>query len=126
MAPRNRQAVPPQVELPTLTETNNPPDNAPARRSRTRTQTTGTLQDGEEFDLDNISGDEDDYEQLPSDHGCDVDSPARGGHVNDPDAAPLPKTTAMDIRHFFDKSGDKVICKVCRQVLLGSWYFQFL
>jgi hypothetical protein len=51
MAPHNRQAVPPQVELPTPTEVNNPPDNAPARQSHTHMQMTGTLQDGEEFDL---------------------------------------------------------------------------
>jgi hypothetical protein len=45
-------------------------------------------------------------------------------HVNDPDAAPLPKTTAYDIHHFFDKSGDdKVVCVICRQVFLYSPLF---
>jgi hypothetical protein len=131
MPPRKRrQVVPPQDETPAPTGTGKP-DSA-VRRSRTRMQTgTGTPQDEEQFDLGAISSSEDGYnEQPPSDHGCDADSLAHGGnshnHVNDPDTAPRPKTTAYDIRYFFIKSGNKVVCHICRQVFLRSRLFSFL
>ena len=116
MAPRIRQAVPRKVETPAGT---GKPDGVHARRSRTHKQArTGSLQDEEQFDLDAISSSEDDYEPVCSDHGRDPDSTTQGedgrNQVNDPDAAPLPKTTANDIRYFFDKSGDKVVCNICR------------
>ena len=128
MARRNRKAVPPQVEPPTGTGN---PDSAPARRSRTHVQTkTGTLQDEEQFDIDAISGSEDDSEPPCGDHGCDANSTAQGGkssnQVNDPDTVPSSKKAANDIRHFFDKSGNKVVCKICRQVFLRSQLFSFL
>ena len=111
---RNRQAAP-KVEPPTGTGN---PDSVPARRSRTRVQTrAGSLQDEEQFDLDAISGSEDDYEPPCGDHGCDANSTAQGevsrNRVNDPDTT-LPKTTANDIHHFFDKSRDTVVCKLYR------------
>ena len=83
---------------------------------------TGTLQDEEQFDLDDVSGSEEDYEPPRSNHRTDANPTPQGGNnhnqINDPDAAPLPKTTAYDIHHFFDKSGEKVVCHVCRQVFL--------
>lgn len=130
MAPRaphnqarnRRQAVPPQDE-PTA-------PSAPTRRSRTRVQLetkTSILQDEEQFDLDAISGSEDDYAPPHSDHGSDANSTAQventGDHVNDPDTAPVPKSTAHDILYFYDKSGDKVVCKICRRI---SYVLRFL
>jgi hypothetical protein len=128
MAPRIRQGVPPKVQPPTGT---GKPDSAHARRSRTHVQTrTGSLQEEDQFDLDAISSSEDDYEPPCDDHGCNPISTTQGedsrNHVNDPDTIPLPKTTANDICHFFDKSGDKVVCKICRQVFLHSPLFSFL
>ncbi len=86
---------------------------------------THTLQDKKQFDLNAVSGSGDDSEPQHSDHGCDANSTAQGGDncnwVNDPNATPsLKTTTAKDIRHFFDKSEDKVVCKICRQVFLCS------
>jgi hypothetical protein len=126
MAPRGsrnrRQAVPPQDE-PTA-------PRARTQRSRTRVKPetkTSTLQDEEQFNLDAISGSEDDHEPLQGDHDYDADSPAQGensgDHVNDPDAAPMPKVIARDILYFYDKSGDKVVCRICRQV---SYVLRFL
>jgi hypothetical protein len=124
MAPRNRQAVPPQAEPPAPRGIGNPPDNAPAQRSRTRVQaTTATLEDGEEFDLENVSDSEDDYEPMRSNHGHGTNPTAQGEDINDPDTTPLPKTAAADIRYFFDKSGDKVICNLCRQVFAHALQF---
>ena len=127
MAPRNPKAVPPRDE-----PTGNP-DSASARRSRSHTHVrtrAGTLQDEELFDLDAVSGSEDDSEPVRNDHGSDVNSTAERGdspiRVNDPDAIALPKSAAGDIRHFFDRSGDKVVCKECRQVSLHSQLFSFL
>ena len=101
----------------------------PARQSRTRTHTTetrtGSLQDEEQFDLGAVSGSEDE-----SAHGRDVNPTAQGessrDDMNDPDTIHLPKTSAKDIRYFYDKSGAKAVCNVCRQVFLSSRLFVFL
>jgi hypothetical protein len=73
---RNRQAVPSQVEPPAPTDTGTPSDSAPAKQSsRTQVRTkTGTLQDEEQFDIDDVSGSEDDYDPPQSDHGNDSDA----------------------------------------------------
>lgn len=53
-----------------------------------------------------------------SDHGSDANSIAQGGdsrnRVNDPGAAPWPRKGPNDVRYFFDRSGDKVVCNICR------------
>lgn len=135
MSPRNRSAVPPKDEPPAPTGTGNPDRarRAPAWRSRTRVQAravTLQLQDEEQFDLDAISGSDGEYEPPPSDHGRGanaIEECNSRNHVNDPDTAPLPRTTANDIHHFFDKSGDdKVVCIICRQVCLHSPLFSLL
>jgi hypothetical protein len=116
MPPHNHRA--PKVER-------HPTGNgAHGRRSCTRVRIrTGTLQDKKHFDLD-VSGSEDDSKPPDSDHGRDVDSTSQGensrNHVNDPNTIPSSKNTANDINHFFDRSGDKAICKICRQVFLHS------
>ena len=115
MARCNHQAAS-KVEPPTGTGN---PDSAPACRSRTRVKTkAGSLQDEEQFDLDAISGSEDDYKPPCDDHRGDANFTAQGeisrNYVNDPDTIPLPKTTANDVHYFFDKSREKVICKLCR------------
>jgi hypothetical protein len=91
-------------------------------QSRTRMQIrTGTLQDKEKFDLD-VSDSEDDHESLHSDHGCNANSTSQGensrNHINDPNIVFSFKTTTNDIHHFFNKSEDKVVCKICRHIFL--------
>jgi len=93
-----------------------------------------TPQDEEQFDLDDVSNSKNDYDPLHSDHGSNSDANSTAQeedsctciHVNDPDTVPLSKTDANDIHYFFNKSGDKVICNICRQVLLRSWLFSAL
>ena len=125
MSPRSRNVVPPKVE-----PTGNT-NRVPTRRSRARvqTRTTGAPQDGELFDLD-VSGSEDDYDPARDDHDSDLNPTVEKGdtriHINDPDAVPSPKGGAGDINYFFDRSGDNVVCKVCRQVSLHSQLFSFL
>jgi hypothetical protein len=83
-------AVPPQVEPPAPTGTGSPPDSAPAH----------------------------------SDHSSDVNSTAQEGdshnQVNDPEIVPLRQTAPSDIQYFFVRSGDKIVCSVCRQGFLCS------
>lgn len=59
----------------------------------------------ENFNLDDVPGND----NPDSDSGHDVG-------VNDPDAVPMPKTGAVDIRYFFDKTGERAVCKVCLYV----------
>ena len=84
MAPCNHQTVPPQVEPPAPTGTGNswwPPDNAPARLACTLMQIpTGTLQDEEQFNLDDVSGSEKDYELPRSNHGTNANPTPWGGN----------------------------------------------
>lgn len=56
--------------------------------------------DREFFGVDDVSGSDD------SDHG-DVG-------VNDPDTIPIPQGGAGAYRYFFDKSGVRTVCRVCR------------
>jgi hypothetical protein len=120
MAPRRRRVtrVPSQVVTPAPIGT----VNVPAQRSGTHTRP----QDEDQFDLDAVSGSEDE-----SDHGRDANPTALGEssrdhiQVNDPDTVSLPKTAALDIRYFFDKSGDSAVCNICRQFFLPSWLFIF-
>ena len=110
--------------------------NLPALRRTPRHIPTrpNTPQDKEHFDLHDVSGSEDDYVASAvsqSDGSTHAKSTAREGddpcRVNDPDAGidSGPKATA-DIRYFFDKSGEKRICKLCKQVFLRSRLFSFL
>jgi hypothetical protein len=91
-----------------------------------------TLEEEEEFNIDAISGGEDDDEPPCGDHGRDANSTAQGGdspcrnQVNDPDIAALPKHAANDIHYFFDNyksSKGPVVCKICRQVFLCPQLF---
>jgi hypothetical protein len=115
MAPCNHPQVKPSID------TGNP-DSVPAWRPRAHMKTrTGTLQDEEHFDLDDVSSSADDYKPPRSDHGCDVNPPAQEGNIciqiNDSDTASSPKTAANDVHHFFNRSGDKTVCNICKQVL---------
>jgi hypothetical protein len=56
----------------------------------------------QERDLDNVSGSNE--PAAPSDR---VD-------VNNPDIAPTLPKSSSDVQYFFDKSGDKAVCKECR------------
>jgi hypothetical protein len=116
MAPRTREAVT-QPSAPA--DAVGPTGGAPAQRSRTRTQTRTSTQDREQIDLPDLSDSEDEYVPNPSDHVRDVDSAPQEenshNHINNPDAALLPKTTAVDVWYFFDnKCGEKVVCRECR------------
>jgi hypothetical protein len=86
---------------------------------------TGTLQDEEQFDIDDVSDSKDDYNPPHSDHGNDSDADSTAqrdttqnshNRVNDPDAIPSLKPGASDIHYFFDRSGEKAVCRICRQV----------
>jgi len=57
------------------------------------------------FNLDDVPGND----NPDSDFGRDVG-------VNDPDTIPMPKSGALDIHYFFDKTGEKIVCKECRYV----------
>ena len=108
MAPRNRKAVLPK---------DGPADSSHTQQSRSRAQTkTGALQDEDLFNLNAISGGEDNYE--PVDHDGDADPTAGRGDIriqlNDPDAVPMPKSTASDIHYFFKKTKQSIVCKVCK------------
>jgi hypothetical protein len=95
--------------------------NVPAWHSRcTHTQVTGLAQ-GEEFNLDNISGSENDDDAQPvhQSGGCPQEVTPRvqgeGSGVNDPSIAPLTDSKPMgDIHYFFNKSPENFTCKECR------------
>jgi len=95
MAPRTRRIVhspEPEDSSPSQPVSESLPTNVPA-----------SVPDGHEtFNLDDVHSSE-------STHGDDSNVA-----VNDPDAVPLPKTAAHDIRHFFDRTGEQTICKVCK------------
>jgi hypothetical protein len=81
---------------------------------------TGLAQ-GEEFNLNNISGSEDDDDAQPvcQSGGCSQEvTPhvqGEGSGVNDPSIAPSTDSKpAGDIRYFFDKSPKNFTCKECR------------
>jgi hypothetical protein len=59
------------------------------------------LQDRENLNRGDVSDSDE------PDHGLDV-------HVNNPDVAPTSRKIAADIHYFFDKTGDKVVCKECK------------
>ena len=91
MPPRRRPVVPsPEPERPS-------PSPAPAL------QPTDSQ---ESFGLGNVSGSD---EPADSDHGHDEG-------VNNPDAIPKrrDKGGPADIQFFFDRTGNKVVCKECR------------
>jgi len=129
MPPRNRKAPPPTDEPPTVTGAGDA-DGTPAQRSRTRAQTrSAAVQDEELFDLDAVSGTKDDCESPRSNHGGDADSIGQGANsrnrINNPDTVPSSQTLAADIKHFFDKTGGKSVCVICRQVVLHPQLFIF-
>ena len=132
MAPRNRGVVPrtgaastpPAVGVPTVQLY--PP--------RMQASVPAIQAEGEYFDLDNVSGSEDDVDEPPrrahthpiqtqdagttaaqkleDDNGSDADFESDSVDVHDANKV-LP---AADIKYFFKKSGGKQVCKVCRQV----------
>lgn len=126
MTRRNRQADSLKVEPPAPTGTGNP-DGARARRSRTHVQTrTGTLQDEEQFNLSAISGSEDESDdERDADPTIPTAQRSSRTRINDPDAIPSRKAGASDIHYFFEKTGGKNVCKICRQVFLRSQLLQF-
>jgi hypothetical protein len=93
MPPRTRRAIAPQR-------------SSPSPAPELRLQVDGAAHDS--FDLDDVT------DASGSD---DADEPAQGYnlYVNNPDTIPtLAKSTTADIRFFFDRTGAKAICKVCR------------
>ena len=116
--------MPPRRTVPSLAPTapSHPSDSAPTRRSRTRTQTTeATLEDDREhFDLTNVSGDDSDEDCQPArrSNTQDTNTTVQDSRVNDVSTPVNPKNVAADTRYFFEKCGDKVVCKECRQVFL--------
>ena len=95
MPPRTCRAIAPQRSSPSL---------AP----ELRLQVDDASHDS--FDLDDVT-------EASESGSDDADEPAQGYnlYVNNPDTIPtLAKSTTADIRFFFDRTGAKAICKVCR------------
>ena len=95
--------------------------DVPARCSqRSHTQATGLAQ-GENFNLDDISGSDDDDNaqpvRQPGGRPQDVTPlvQGEGSGVNDPSITrSIDSKPAADIRFFFDKSSENMTCKECR------------
>ena len=128
MAPRARGVVPqtgaastpPAVGV--LTVQPHPP--------RMQASVPAVQEEGEYFDLDNVSGSEDDVDEPPRTHpshtqaagttaaqelkddNSDADFKSDSDDVDDPKKV-LP---AADIKYFFRKSSSKKVCKLGRQV----------
>jgi hypothetical protein len=125
-----------QTSLPTQALTNLPavpqPDAPAAHRPpRTRTQaSSAALEEGEHFDLTNVSGSEDDADEDTQPAHCSsiqaIATTARGdsNQINDP-SLPLPSNAALDVHYFFEKVSDQNVCKECRQVPCPP-YFGFV
>ena len=104
------------------------PDDACAWQSCARVPIcTGTLQNEEQFDLNAISSSEDKLDEHDVNPMISTAQEGSSRHpINDPDAVPLlKKTTARDVLYFFEKTDDKSVCKICRQVLLRFQLFRF-
>ena len=99
MPPHTRRVVySPEPENPPSLPSPAVPPPQPAGRQ------ASIVRDGESFDLDNISGSD---EPEPGDQVPIV-------VVNDPDVIKHPPKSSADIIYFFDKSGEKIVCKICR------------
>jgi len=88
---------------------------------------TNAHQDSKYFDLDNVSGSDDDdvAEQGQSDNGpCDVVStPVVNVSINNLEAVPTKdKSSAADIHYFFDRTGPITIYHVCKYIFC-AWLF---
>lgn len=92
-AQRRRVVTPPESE-PSL------PDVAPAPRPAALQASTSQ----DSFDPGDVPGND---EGAHGDSGPDI-------RVNDPDAVPVRKGGALDVKFFFDKTGARAICKECR------------
>ena len=59
-------------------------------------------------------------ENINLDDVPDGDEPAHSdigpGDINDPDAVRISSKAGADVRFFFDKTGDKTVCRECRYV----------
>ena len=113
-----------QTSRPTQVLTNLPAEPQPVacRPPHTRTQaSSAALEEGEHFDLTNVSGSEDDADEDTQLAHCSstqaMATTARGDSnwINDP-TVPLPSNAALDVHYFFEKVGDQNVCKECRQV----------
>lgn len=121
---------PPQASLPTKAVTTVPrepqPDSAPTRRpARNRRQASEAAleeEEGEHFDLTQVSGSDDDDESIQPAHRSSTQAVAttvqgERNQINDPTVS-LSSNAALDVHYFFEKIGDQNICKECRQVFL--------
>ena len=108
-------------------------DATPIRRARARAPVINTHEEGESFDLDDISSSDDDSgndnyisgddpnaiaHPTPADHPCEGDRAtlAQEAHVrvNDPTLPLAKKSTAADIHYFYERSGDQMVCVECK------------
>jgi hypothetical protein len=88
-------------------------------RSRGRAQDQGD-DSGEDFILDDISGDEDDIQPVPRARRSRTQATSTqpvAQVINDIVPASVSVPTTADVQYFFDKeSADKVFCKECKYV----------
>ena len=120
MAPHSHQASPSK-------------DAPPIRQAQAHAPAINTCEEGESFDLDDISSSDDDSgndnyisgddpnaiaHPTPADHPCEGDRAtlAQEAHVrvNDPTLPPAKKSTAADIHYFYERSGDQMVCVECK------------
>ena len=110
MPPRARNGpVIPQLAEPSAPSPPSLPTQWPRSRPLTRTD---THQDSEHFDLENVSGSDEEEEGPRGDGARDaVLTSVEDGSMNDPDAILMKgKSTAADIHYFFNRSGLVTIC----------------
>src|SRR6266403_5431827 len=102
----------------------------PPWQSCTCVQTRASTPQDKGFDIDNVSGSDNDNELPHGNHSPHVESPSQEtcipNNVNNPDTIHVSKNTSHDIYYFFRMIGDNNVCIVCRQVFLRSWLLSFL
>ena len=98
-----------------------PPQPSERRlRSRAANIQIDTPDDSEFFDLENVSGSDDDPPVQRARHNRTEDEPTVAQIINDPGAKPLKVSTAADVHYFFETIEEERVCKVCRYVFLLS------
>jgi len=71
------------------------------------------------FDLENISGNDDDEPPIPRAAACRNREPI-AQIINNPDPKPFKISTAADVQYYFEKIGKLNVCKECKFVFLLS------
>src|SRR5579863_4657820 len=86
---------------------------------RTRTHRDPSPEEGEDFDLDNVSGSDNDDAPGPANQPANAAINTVAEVVNNPDSearVSSKKNAAHDVWHFFMKTDGFSVCRVCKYV----------